>query len=94
MRIENEVRFLIPTDTVEVTITRKNGDEHIALFDLGLWPLLKHYHWYVHETRHRSGKFYLATTINNCPVFAHRIVMDRYLSDQFPEVDYTKISNT
>lgn len=86
--IPNKIKHSEDNQTVEVTITRHNGDQHVALFDAWLWPLLSKFNFYLHETRHRSGKFYVATYFEGKLLLAHRIIMEPFLTSEFPEVDH------
>ena len=86
--LENIIKPSLEDKTVEVVITRKNGDQHSLLFDEQLWPVLKKFQWWVHETRHKSGKFYGATRFNDKLLLAHWLVLEPFLSEEFPECDH------
>lgn len=74
--------------TVKVTMTRRNGDQHATLVDLAVWPYLSLYHFHPHAAHSGSNKFYAATTRNGRLTMAHTILMESYLTAEFPEVDH------
>lgn len=92
--IENIIRHRPDGETTEVVITRKNGDQHVLLLDTWLWPLLENFHYWVHETRYQSGKFYAATSYQGKLILVHRLVLEPFLTNEYPEVDHVEISST
>lgn len=81
------------TKTTEIVMTRLNGDTHSLLVDDKFYPLLQLWHFHCHETRHKSGKFYAATHYKGKLLFAHRLIMEPFLSPEFPEIDHIRVSD-
>ena len=92
--IDNIIRFSEDKKTVQVIITRKNGEQHQALFDAWLWPSLRYFHFWVHRVRHKINRFYVMTSYKGKTWFAHRLVMEPFLSEEYPEVDHQNYALT
>lgn len=94
--MDNQIKIDLMTNTVSIVVTRKNGTRHTSEVNLDSYNLLlKEKHFWVHETRHKSKKFYLVYGGTNGKImFVHRLIMKQYLTLENPEVDHINPSRT